>query len=81
MVIYFRLSARDRTSSLESLNKTLSAIPPSKKKWTESTENLLCQLWKNNPLLYDPENTNYRNAEKKNEVMEMIADQTDSDGR
>jgi hypothetical protein len=59
----------------------MSSLPPPKKKWTHSSEKMMCTLWESNTLLYDPENRHYRDTEMKAEVMDQIAEKIKMDGK
>jgi hypothetical protein len=51
----------------------LDGTPGKVKKWTTEKENLLCQLWEDEPHLYDATNPDYRNTFKRRATIKKFA--------
>ena len=70
-------SPRKLRSSVTSKPKVISNIEES----YEETEKRLCSLWKQNPMLYDPQHADYKKIKERRQVWEEIAKKMDLPGR
>jgi hypothetical protein len=50
------------------------------RKWSFKKEKTLCSLWQQEPHLYDRDDPDYRNKEKRTEAIDYIATAVGMDG-